>query len=114
MTGIGNETQVRMIADQVAEAAIVKFVQQHPMPEPKAEVPAPLKWAGVIISAVMTAGVVALAIWMVTTLSDLQQTVTRIDERQKLNGDSVTQRLDGLDQRVTRLEGFHQRPMGSE
>jgi len=50
--------------------------------------------------------------WMVTTLSDLQQMVMRIDERQKLNGDSVTQRLDGIDQRVTRLEGFHNDRLG--
>jgi hypothetical protein len=112
MTGLGNEAQARIIAEQVAEATIVKFTQLHPQPAPKPEIPAPLKWAGAIIAAIMAAAAVGMAMWIVTTLSDLQQTVTRIDERQKLNGDSTSQRLDAIEQRVTRLEGFHQQRVG--
>lgn len=111
MTGLGNETQARIIAEQVAEAAITKFTQLHPEVS-KAEIPAPLKWAGGILAAVATACTVAMAIWVVSTLSGLQQTVTRIDERQQITGDAVTQRLTADEQRITRLEGFHQRATG--
>lgn len=106
MTGIGNETQVRVIAEQIAEAAIVKISQQNQQNQPPrgTELPAPLKWAAAIITAIMTTGACAMCIWVVSTLADLQQTVTRIDERQKLSGDSVTKRLDGLEDRVTRIE----------
>lgn len=111
-TGLGNEAQARIIAEQVAEAAITKFTLLHPQPAPKADVPAPLKWAGAILAAVATACTVAMAIWVVSTLSALQQTVTRIDERQQITGDAVTQRLTADEQRITRLEGFHQRALG--
>ena len=105
MTGIGNETQIRVIAEQIAEAAIIKISAQHQLRAPvAAEIPAPLKWAGALIVAVAPACAIAMAIWIVTTLSDLQQTVTRIDERQKLSGDTVAKRLDDLDGRVTRIE----------
>jgi len=104
MTGLGNEVQMRIIAEQIAEAAIIKISAQHKLPSQEPELPAPLKWAGALVVAVATACAVAMAIWMVTTLSDLQQTVTRIDERQKLSGDTVTKRLDDLDGRITRVE----------
>lgn len=109
MTGMGNETQVRVIAEQIADAAIIKLAaeQRRNQPPPPPEIPAPLKWAAAIIGAIMATGTVALCLWIVTTLSDLQQTVTRIDERQKLSGDTVTKRLDDLDGRVTRMEISH-------
>ena len=104
MSGSGNEAMVRAVADQVADAAVERYAQRHPAPEPKMEVPAPLKWAAAIVAAIMAAGGVALVFWIVGTLSDLQQTVTRIDERQQLTGGSTTQRIDKIEERVTRLE----------
>lgn len=104
MSGIGNEVQNRMIAEQVATAAVELYAQRNPQPLPKPEIPAPLKWAAGIASAVVTACVVAMAIWMVTTLSQLQQTVTRIDERQRITGDSTSDRLKQIEERLSRLE----------
>jgi hypothetical protein len=109
MTGLGNETQSRLIADQVAEAAILRFYQTHTeaRPKPEMQIPPPLKWAAGIISAVFAAAAVAMALWMVTTLSDLQQTVVRIDERQKAADPSANKRFDDIERRIGVLEGYH-------
>lgn len=104
MTGTGNDVQIRVISEQIAEAAVRKYALENPPPVTKPEIPAPLKWIGAIASAVITAGVVACCIWVVSSLSALQQTVTRIDERQLLSGPEVTKRLDKMDERLTRLE----------
>jgi hypothetical protein len=104
MSGIGNEVLVRKTLEQIADAAVAKHAQANPPPAVKSEIPAPLKWAGGIVSAILSTGIVALCLWMVATLSALQQTVTRIDERQQMTGPEVTKRLDKMDERLTRLE----------
>lgn len=105
MTSMGDAEQTRIIAEQVAGAAastaIREFVSQHPHfapPAAKAEIPAPLKWAGIIASGVMTAAVTSACYWGVTTLNELQLTVTRIDERQQ--NDMTGKRLDALEKNV--------------
>jgi hypothetical protein len=104
VSGMGNEVQARAIAEQVAEAAVAKFGQMHPPAPPKAEVPPPLKWAGGIVASIFAVGTAALFFWMVSTLSALQQTVTRIDERQQLNGDNLKDRLGAIEGRLMRVE----------
>ncbi len=104
MSGIGNEVQMREIVDQVALAAVKKYAQENPPPRVKAEIPPVLKLAGGLISALLTTGIAAMCLWVVSTLSALQQTVTRIDERQQNTGTTITQRLDKMDDRLTRLE----------
>jgi hypothetical protein len=113
-TGLGNEVQSRMIAEQVAMAAVERYAQMHPpiAPAARMEVPAPLKWAAAIVSAILTAGAVAMALWVVTTLGNLQQTVTRIDERQRLVGDSTSDRLKMIEERLSRLEQVTREPRG--
>lgn len=100
--GLGNSEQVRAIADQVglaaASAAIREFVSQHPHfapPPPKPEIPAPIKWAAIIISGLLTVGVSGACFWVVTTLDQLQDTVARIDERQLQ--DTTGKRLDAVE-----------------
>jgi hypothetical protein len=104
MSGIGNDVQMRIVADQVAEAAVEKYALMHPAAAPKVDVPAPLKWAAGIVSAIMSACVVGMCVWGVTTLSSLQQTVTRIDERQQVTGAASADRLRSMEERLSRLE----------
>lgn len=105
MTGIGNETQIRLITEQVADAVITRFYSMHPelaKPAAVAEpaLPPPLKWAGAIIAALFTAATIGMAFWVVTTLTGLQETVTRIDERQKLADPQAVQRFEELRRRA--------------
>jgi hypothetical protein len=115
MTDFANAETVRAIVEPTAKAAasaaIRDFVSQHPhfAPPPKAEIPAPLKWAGIIAAAVMTLSVTGMAAWMVTTLNELQLTVREISTR--LQTDTTVKRLDAVEEanakqaeRITALE----------
>ena len=103
-----------MIAEQLAEAFIKRFDREHPPAPPESRVPAPLKWAAGIISSLASLGVGGMCIWGVTTLSSLQQTVTRIDERQQLSGDRSDDRFGELDRRIGQLEAMHRRESGDQ
>lgn len=103
---IGNAEQTRLIAEQVAKAVIVEFTSQHPEIQ-EAKIPAPLKWAGVIVAALFTAGTATLAFWLVSTVSDMQVTLARMDERM-VGGTVKDSRVDDLERRVTKLETFEQ------
>jgi hypothetical protein len=121
MTSIGDEAQMQAIADRIGKAsaaiAIREFVQTHPHFEtsaPKPEIPAPLKWAGVIVAGLMSAAVIAMSFWVVSTLNELQLTVREISTRQQT--DTTSKRLDAVEQtnaqqteRITALEQGKQR-----
>jgi hypothetical protein len=108
--------QVREIAhafsEAAAQAAVRKFALDYPhlaAPAPKPEIPAPLKWAAIIISAVMTLAFTGMFAWGVSTLNELQLTVARIDTRQQT--DTTGKRLDAVElvntqqtDRITALE----------
>lgn len=110
---LGDTAQIRAIIDQVgegaAEIAISKFVAQHPelrQGSVTAEIPSPLKWAGAIVAALFTAGTATLAFWLVSTVSEMQVTLARMDERMA-SGTVKDARFDEIDRRVTELEGYH-------
>lgn len=105
----GNDAQNRIAAEQIAEAVITRFTQQHPELR-KAEIPAPLKWAGGIIAALFTAGVAAMAMWLVSSVSNMQVTLARIDER-SVNRDA---QYSDIDERVRQLESYHSSRRSSE
>lgn len=113
MSGMGNEVQARVIAEQVADAAAERaFMRMQTLiqpPAPKAEIPAPLKWAGGIAAAVMTLTATGGLAWGVSSLSDLRVTVARIDERQQQDttGTRVTKletKVEKVEERVGRIE----------
>lgn len=105
--GAGNAAQARMIAEQVGDAVIMKWMQQNPPPPPKAEIPQIMKVAGAIVTALMTAAIIGVCFWIITTLSDMKDTVARMDERLALTSNNTGQRIDQIDRRVTQLEALH-------
>ena len=105
-SSIGDEAQKRIIAEQVAEAAVTKVLYDHPELR-KAEIPAPLKWAGGIIAGLFTAGAATLVFWLVSSVSEMQVTLARMDERMA-SGTVKDARFDDIDRRVTKLEAYHQ------
>lgn len=102
----GDTAQVRYIIEQALDAAIIRFAN-NPDKQEKVEIPPILKTAGVIISALLTTGICALAFWLVTTLNDMQLTVARIDERQQSQAGDADGRFEEVNRRITRLEAYH-------
>lgn len=106
MPDSGNAEQTRIIAETVADTAITRFVSQHPelrQGSVTAEIPAPLKWAGAIIAGLFTAGTATLAFWLVSTVSEMQVTLARMDERM-VSGNVQDGRVDDLVRRVQKNE----------
>lgn len=105
----GNVSQARVVADQVADAAIMRFSQEHPELRQKVELPPPLKWAGGIIAALFTMGVGAMAVWLVGTVNSMQVTLARMDERQASQTISQDGRFTDHERRIQQLEQYNQK-----
>lgn len=106
----GDSAQIRLIADQVADAAINRFESRHPETNRgaiTAEVPAPLRWAAIVISAILTVSASAGLIWVVTSLSTMSNTLARLDERISGYVDSQSNRIGDLERRTETLESYH-------
>lgn len=98
-TGTGGDRELdRRIAEMLTR-------RSHP---PKAEVPAPLKWAAGITSGVLAALAVSGLIWVAATLQSTSDVVIRMDERMSRFLNDV----DRLDRRVSDLEDYHKEARG--
>ena len=111
---IGDEAQIRKITDPIARAAaqiaISEFAAQHPelrQASVTTEIPAPLKWASVIIAGLFTAGTATLAFWLVTSVSQMQVTLGRMEERLGIQTTVQADQIKNLDARVSELESYH-------
>ncbi|MGW8201909.1 hypothetical protein ACWGM0_05090 [Sphingomonas bisphenolicum] len=118
-TDPANLAQIRQMAQQAADLALAEYAdrfarierifQTLQLPDQsKMEMPPLLKWTGGIITAIVTAGVIALFLWLVSSVNDMQQTLARMDERQKAQVEGLGSRFDDYDRRIRRLESYHQ------
>lgn len=107
---IGDAAQIRLIGETIADAAINKFVSQHPELRQNsvvAEIPAPLKWAAIITSAVITMAASGGVVWLVSSVSEMSVTLARMDERMANYTDAQSVRMDQVEARVDNLEKYH-------
>lgn len=118
-TDPANLAQIRQMAQQAADLALAEYADRFSRIErafqglqqsdqPKAEMPSLMKWAGGIITAILTAGIISLFFWLVSSVNDMQQTLARMDERQKAQVEGLDSRFDDYDRRIRRLETYHQ------
>jgi glucose dehydrogenase len=89
------------LAVAVGTAVAKALTASHP---PKAEIPAPLKLAAGVLTALATASVIGMGMWLVSTVADVQGKVTEmaavaqvqsqlLDERDK----EVRRRLESIE-----------------
>lgn len=99
---LGNTVQSRVMATQIARAAIAEYVLEHPQTRKDSGFSNFQK--GVV--GVATTLLIAAILWLVSTVNQMQLTLVRLDER--IAGGSVKDnRYEDLDRRVTTLEGYH-------
>ena len=73
MPDSGNAEQTRLIAETVADAAILRFASQHPeMVKKTAEAPPIVKWLVGAIAAFGSAALIGLGFWLVTSVSSMR------------------------------------------
>ena len=113
--------QVKIMAQQAAAFALGEVAPQiaqlersvarlnGAVPEPDNEMKSPvLKWiAGIAASATAFIITGALA-WVASSVTEMKETLARMDERQKASGEMQESRLGEFDRRITRLERYHQ------
>ena len=105
MTGsLGDAAQIRQIGEQIAEATILKMREVE---RPKVEIPTALKVAASVLLALMTAAVIGLCFWIVTTLSEVQLAVREVNTQLSAKG-AIEQRFQSVEQRVSRIEADRQ------
>lgn len=103
----GDAAQMRVIAEAFAESIVSKYPSATKAE--KLEIPPIFKVAGGIITALMTAGVIALVFWLVSTVNTMQQTLVRMDERQQAQTGSLDSRFGEQERRISQLEGYHRK-----
>lgn len=97
--------QTRLAVEKVIKAMRLQYEGQFsPTGSAEAKVPPPLKWAGAIIGGIMTVGCAGLLFWMITSISQMQLTLARMDERQSSNTTNWEAKFRSLDERMGRLE----------
>ena len=107
MPDSGNEAQVRIMLDNVAQAAAANAILQYKAQQlgtPEAKIPPPLKWLGAAAMAVVMLVFVGVSGWLVTTVDDMQETLARMDERQLAYSETQDNRFADFDRRITKLE----------
>lgn len=102
---LGDAAQVRMIVEQALEAAIIKFEGDGARTN-AAEIPPLIKWLVGSIAALGFAALIGGGTWLVTSVSTMQITLARMDERMAA-GSVKDARVDDLSRRVVQLEAYH-------
>ena len=111
MPNSGDAAQTRAIVEQVVESTFVvladrmadKF-QSRPQEPPIHPL---VKWLVGAIAAFGSAALIGGGFWLVSSVSEMQRTLVRMDERMT-NGAVKDARYDEIDRRVTALERYHQ------
>lgn len=99
---VGDSAQTRAIAEQVAEAVILKYESEHPRAH-EATIPPLIKWLVGAIAAFGGAAIIGLGFWIVSSVSALLVTTARIDERMS-SGSIKDNRVEDIERRVTKNE----------
>ncbi|MGX7896906.1 hypothetical protein [Tsuneonella sp. HG222] len=103
----GDMAQIRLLGEQIADAAIVRFNAQNPPGPAKSDLHPLVKWLVGAIAGFGSAALIGLGFWLVTSVSQMQVTLARMDERQVAQGPQQAARFTEIERRVTQLEGYH-------
>lgn len=123
MTGTDPATlaQLKVLAQQAADIALteqagamtamqrnIELLAARIAPEDgENAIPAVLKWLAGIAAGVISAIILGALFWVASSVTDMQQTLARIDERQKAQTEAQDSRFADYDRRITRLERYH-------
>ncbi len=112
--------QVKIMAQQAAALALAEYAPQigqleravarlsGAVPDESGTVANPiLKWLAAIAAGLVTTIITVAMFWVASSVTEMQQTLARIDERQKAQTQAQDSRFADYDRRITRLERNH-------
>lgn len=108
MPDSANSAQIAVVAEQVVAAAITKLRIENPeLLAPTSPQEAPIhplvKWLVGAIAGLGSAALIGLGFWLVTSVSQMRETLARLDERM-ITGSIKDGRYDELERRVSKNE----------
>lgn len=103
----GNSEQIRHVAEAVAKATIAEYGRLHPDAPKEAPVPPLVKWLVGAIAAFGSAALIGLGFWLVTSVSNMRETLAVINERMMGQDTAQVARDEEQDRRIRGLEAYH-------
>lgn len=107
----GNVEQVRFIVSEAVKQAHALAQTEAKETEAPA-IPTILKWIAGIAAVIVAAVILGYFNWLTDTVTQMQVTLARMDERQASQVAAAENRYEDMNRRVTRLEGFHEPESG--
>jgi hypothetical protein len=121
MSDLAHLEQTKLLAQQAASIALGEVSPQiaqleravarlnGAVPEPDEEMKSPvLKWIAGIAAGVIAFLITGALAWVASSVTEMKETLARMDERQKAQGEVLDSRFTDFDRRITRLERYHQ------
>lgn len=103
----GNELQQAKVYAGIADTAIARFAEQLSPPTPPSAATVVLKWVAGIGASLLTMFFGGIAAWLLVSVSDMRDTLGRMDERMKAQSLILDGKVAELDRRVRTLESYH-------
>ncbi|MGF7152604.1 hypothetical protein [Novosphingobium gossypii] len=121
MSDLAHMEQAKLLAQQAATIALGEVAPQiaqleravarlnGAVPEPDDEMKSPvLKWVAGIVAGVIAFLITGALAWVASSVTEMKETLARMDERQKAQSEVLDSRFTDFDRRITRLERYHQ------
>jgi len=93
--------------EQIADAVLDRFVSHHPELRQNTvvtEIPPSIRWAGIVLAAIMTLSASTAVIWLVSSVSEMQVTLARMDERMASWISQNKDQYADLERRIEKIE----------
>lgn len=113
--------QVKIMAEQAASMALAEYAPQigqleravarlsGAVPGTDQEMKSPvLKWIAGIAAVVVAFIITGALAWVASSVTEMKETLARMDERQKAQTQALDSRFTDFDRRINRLERYHQ------
>lgn len=96
----GNEEQLARIAAAIADAAVHRFEASHSRVSDQSAAgatPVVLKWIAGCAAILLTAAIIGTANQIMSGVAEMQVTIARMDERQRLRDIEIDRRINDLE-----------------
>ena len=96
----GNQAQRAVIEDSIAKAMMYRIREQNQTQE----IHPVIKWLVGGIATFGSASLIGLGFWLVSSVSQMRETLARMDERQTVTTAMLAQEITGNRERIIKLE----------
>ena len=101
----GNAAQRDLIEESIAKSMLYRIRERGVAVSN--ESPPMVKWLVGAIAGLGAASMIGMGFWLVSSVSNMRETLARMDERQSMSSAMLATRFQAIDDRLARLEGLN-------